>query len=150
MNSRQPPKDGCRFDLNMAGEGYTVRQDHMIVDDTVVGDMRVSHEEVVVADACHAATFCRASIQSGEFPDPITIADFQISLLAGILQILWRSPDGGELEDLVVATNFSPALYDNVTGNHSPGTNDNMFADHAVRPDSDIFGEPGAGMDNCG
>ena len=46
VNSRKPPEDGCRLDFNMTGEGGTIGQDHVIMNDFLhyAKELRVGQE----------------------------------------------------------------------------------------------------------
>ena len=75
----------------------------LIAERAVVRDVRVGHEQIVIADARHALIADGAAVDGAELADHVAIADLQARRLAGVFLVLRRLADRGELEDLVVA-----------------------------------------------
>src|SRR5437879_4395422 len=59
------------FDYNVAGECRGVSHNHLVTDETIVRDMRLSHDEAIIAGFCNPAAACRAAVNSHELADPI-------------------------------------------------------------------------------
>ena len=69
----------------MAGQGGGVRHHHMAADMTIMGDMHVRHQHVMVAQARDPAAKDRRTIDRDIFPEDVVMADPHQRLLALIL-----------------------------------------------------------------
>ncbi|MNN41746.1 hypothetical protein D3C81_1558830 [compost metagenome] len=84
------------------------------------------------------------------FADAVAIANFHAGRFASILQILVYFADGGKLIDLVIATNFSMAIHDNVRLQYGTLTNFNMGSNNTKRSNVGIGTNTGALFHNGG
>ena len=102
VDGGEPAHDHPVAEVHVAAERRVVGEDALVADDAVVRDVRVGHEEVVVADARDALVLLGAAIERHEFADHVAVADLEPGRLAAVLLVLRRVADGGELEDAVV------------------------------------------------
>src|SRR5262245_49534396 len=82
--------------LAMTGDPHVVREDDVVADLAVVGDMRGRHQEAIVADARLHAAALGAWIDGHVLADDATLADDQAAGLAMILEVLRLVPDRSE------------------------------------------------------
>ena len=92
--------DGMIFNQDVSGQGGSVGQDDLISDLTVVGHMRIGHDEIVVADDGLSPSVSGASVEGDEFPNDILIADQKGGLLPLVGKGLGGFSDRCELKDL--------------------------------------------------
>ena len=74
----------------MTTQGCAIGHDDFVAQLTIVGDMRVRHEQVVIADLRHALIVGRAAIHRDEFAKHVAVADFEARWLALVLLVLRR------------------------------------------------------------
>ncbi len=110
VHDSETAEDGVVVDNHMATQGGGIGHDHVVPQLTVVGDMSVGHQQVVVADAGGRCILQRAAVDGGEFADHVAITNLQPGLFAGVLFILGIFTDRGELEDAVVLADAGQAL----------------------------------------
>src|SRR5690606_34068248 len=64
-------------DMNVAGKLHTVGNDGMVAYLAIVGDVRISHDPVVIAQAGNTYILRRACIDGDVFPYGVTVADLE-------------------------------------------------------------------------
>ena len=71
----------------MASERNTVCDNNMIADHTIMPDMRIGHEQIIRTNNCFP---CRhsAPVKGNTLPDNIPVAQIEIGLFSGKLEIL--------------------------------------------------------------
>src|SRR3954466_19587 len=89
------------FDDDVATQCGSVGHDYMISDCAIVSNVRVSHDEVVAADAGESSALYGATIDGDEFANKVVVADFKARGLAVIADILWRESDGRKREEMI-------------------------------------------------
>ena len=80
-------------DLDVAGEGGAVGEHDLVADHAVVRDVRVGHEQVVVADAVTPLSWRGAAIDGAALAEHVAVADLQARRLAVVLLVLRRIAD---------------------------------------------------------
>src|SRR5690349_1248119 len=98
------------LDADVAAKRGVRPEDRVAADVTVVRDVHVGHEQVVVADRRFTAAAMRAAVDGDEFPEDVLAADLETSALAAILLVLRREPDRSHRKDLRVVANLGPAI----------------------------------------
>ena len=78
------------IDDHVAGQGRGVGHDYVIAEQAIMGDVRLGHQETIVASFRYSAAAGGAAMNSHEFADAIPPPDFSFSRLACELQILGR------------------------------------------------------------
>ncbi len=132
--------------VHMPTQGGVVRQGRVVVDLTVVGNMAVGHDPVLVSDARDTAGGLHAQVDGAELADGIAGTNDQFRGLTRVLLVLRHGANRVELEYGVVAPDRGAAL------NHAMGTdagalcNANLGPDDGVRPHDDGVVQDGTGI----
>src|ERR1044071_5649517 len=87
MNRCQAADDRVVPNFDVTGESSIIRKHDRVTDLAIMTDVTVSEEISGVTDPCLACSG-RAAINGNEFPEAVFLANFQISRLALVLQIL--------------------------------------------------------------
>jgi hypothetical protein len=111
----------------------------MIPNLTVVGDVAIGHEVIVISYDGLSPALHRASMKSDKLPHDIMIPDLQEGGLSPVSSGLRRFPDGGELIDLTSLSNLSPLSDDDMRANLRPLIDGDSLFNHRVGTDIDIF-----------
>src|SRR5215469_1364085 len=130
VHGGEPADDHPVADLDVTAEGSAVGEHGVIADLAVMRHVRVGHEEIVAADAGHPLVMGGAAIGSGELAEHVAVADLEPRRLAPVFLVLWRLPEGSELQDVIV-------------GAERGGT-----VDHDVRPDDAARSDADPGTDD--
>jgi hypothetical protein len=99
----QSSQDRVLFHQNVAGQGAVVREDHVISDIAIMGDMAVGQKITVASDARYRPNG-GASVHGAEFPEAIVIPDLEVGRFAGIFEILRLLADRAEGVEPVART----------------------------------------------
>lgn len=137
-------------DGHVPGQRACVGEDAMRADVAIVGDMRLCHKQVVVADGRQATATGCAAIQRYVFADDVALPDDEPRLFALVFQILWRLTDGSEGIDDCAAADFAGAFDDNVPGDFDTIVQGNVIADERIGADFDVRAELRLGADDGG
>jgi hypothetical protein len=86
-------KDGMVVNFDVSGQRGSVGHDDVVAHDAVVRHMALRHEQVVVANARHAAASAGPPVQCGKLADDVAFADDEFCPLAGVFQVLWVLTD---------------------------------------------------------
>ena len=135
-------------ELHVSRERGAVRQDALAADDAVVGDVRVRHEQAVVADRGHATPADRAAVDGAEFAEHVAVADLEPGRLAGVLAVLRGVADRGELEHARVAAERGRSLDHRVGSDRAARADAHAGTDDRERPDFDARVDFGARVDD--
>src|SRR5690606_29486856 len=88
-----------------------VRDDDMARELTVMADVRIRHDEVVIADARDAAAFARADVNTDELAEPVVRADLERRVVAAfVTEILRRPAEHGAVLNVVVRADRDAAV----------------------------------------
>ena len=90
MHGRQAAHGDPIADLHMTAEGGAICHHDLVAQPAVMGDMRIRHEEIVVADARHAFIMSRAAVHRDGFAKYIAVADLEPRRLAFVFLVLRR------------------------------------------------------------
>ena len=113
MDGGRAGNDRVIIHLNVASEGHRIRQDDMIANLAVMGDMPIAKEQIMRADAGGGIRM-GATVDRGVFPENIVVANFKISGIAHILEVLCFATNGGKGEKLIPASEFRVAFNDDM------------------------------------
>ena len=100
-----------------------------------MGNVHVSHDEAMAADARDSAAAGRAAMQRDEFANGVVVADLQPGGLAFVFEILWRQADRGKRKNAIVRAQPRGALQLHVRDKLALFAHLHVGADHAVRAD---------------
>ena len=81
------------FYSDMAGKRGAVGHDHAGADHTVVGDVRLGHDQTIVASLREHAAALRPTMNGNELANAISLANARLRRLAFVFQILGRESD---------------------------------------------------------
>lgn len=149
VHFRESTQDGVSSDLHMAAQGRGIGHNDMVLQQTIVGDMNIGHQQIVIADPCHTLVLHGSAMQGGEFTDNVAIADLQDGRLAGIFHVLGILPNRGELVDPVVPANLGRPLDHHMGADFGTCCNLDPGANDGEGTNSDPFIELGIRIDNC-
>ena len=76
----------------VTGERGGICHNHAVSDSAIVRDVRLRHQQTIVADFGQTAAARCAAMNGDEFADVISFADFYSGRLARVFQILRRQP----------------------------------------------------------
>ena len=147
VHTRQPADDHLVLDHAMPGDGDAVDQDHVVPDPAVVGNVRVDHEEVVVADD-RLAVFLESPMEGDVFADRVARADREPARVFGNIDVLRQPPQHGPLEDEVARPENRAMLDHHVGGEMAVFPELYIALNYAKRADGRAAAEPDRGIDN--
>jgi hypothetical protein len=136
--------------FDVSTEQRAVDQRHVVADHAVVGDVSVTHDQVVVADRRHARALHRAAMDLGVFTDRVAIADHQTGRLSFVTHVLRFVSDDRERMDHVVGAHLGVSRDMNESYEPCSRTDLGRTVDDDTGSDFDVRGDFGATIDDCG
>ena len=121
--------------MDMTSQLRTVGKNRMASDLTIVSQMHIRHDPVVIPQTGDTFVLNGSQIECAEFPNGIAITDFQFCQFSSIFFILRYPPQRSKLENVIVLTNRRVS-FDN-----------DMRPDPCPCPDSDIRADNRIGTD---
>ena len=113
----------------MAGKHDIVRQDDIVAELAIMGDMRIGEKEVVAADHGLTAAFGGSGVHRHAFAHRAVVADGQRGFLAGMVNALRIAADDGAGMDPGIAPDSRAA------GDDGMGEKFATVAERRLRPD---------------
>ena len=98
--------------MDMTSEGHIIRNNNVIAQHTVVGNVHISHKQIIAANTGDARVLYRAAMQSTAFANDVMVAYLKPCRLAVILHVLAGFAYRAKLEDMIITPNTSRALDD--------------------------------------
>ena len=117
---------------DMTRQRRIVHKNRMVLNNTVVTDMHVAHDEVVVSHVSIASVLHGTSVNRHVLAYDVVVTNRDGRRLALILQVRCGLANGAKLEDVVPSTNLGRPLdhhmgFDNrPLANHNPRTDDTV------------------------
>src|SRR5512134_171407 len=148
VHGREAAEYGKVADVHVPPERRAVGEYRVTAHLTVVCEVYVRHEPVVVADPRHTDVLRRPAVEGAEFADGVVVADLEPRGLPPVLLVLGHLANGRELEDAVAPPDPG------VPGDHGVGADRTSRADLDIRPDDgvgadfDVRRDPRAGVNN--
>src|SRR5690349_5389203 len=99
VNRAQSADDSPLFDNDVAAKGCAVHQHDMISDNGIMSDVRVRHDESVIADSRQTAALNRATGQGDGFANLVMVANFKACRFSLVGYVLRRHSDGGKWKE---------------------------------------------------
>src|SRR5690348_6869882 len=84
---------GPFFHDDVSAQSCGVGEDDVVADHAVMGNVRVGHDERVIADKGQASALGGAAIDGDKFADSVVVADLEARRLAAVAYILRRESD---------------------------------------------------------
>src|SRR5690606_5940006 len=134
----------------MAGQGGGVGHDDTVADLAVVGDMAIGHEQVVVADAGHAAALLGSAVHGDEFPDDVAVADLEPCGLAPVAEVLRCIAQTGMAVNGVAAADAGRSENGGVRADGGRFADLDIGADAGKGADAHARSQLGQGVDHGG
>src|SRR5690606_32853537 len=126
--------------MNMAGKLNTVGHDGVAAYLTIVGNMHISHNPVVVAHAGNANILGCARADRDIFTNGIAVADFQACRLALVFFVLRNAANGTKPIESIVGAYGGVAINDAMRSHDGAWSDGHMLAYDTVRPYRHIIG----------
>jgi hypothetical protein len=114
VNARISAYVSAVFDKDMARERRGVRHDDLVAYDAIVRDVRLCHQETIIAYLREHPSAFRASMNGDEFAYAIAPPDSGLRRLAPVLQVLRGKTYGDEGKDVRVVANGGAPVHDRV------------------------------------
>ena len=105
---------GIVLDDAVPGQLSSICENHVIADQAVVTDVRVSHDQIVAAEASDAAAFDRAAMHGAELAKLVFIAHLEPYPLARVCEILRIAADDRKREEMILAAERGRAAHNRV------------------------------------
>ena len=128
--------------------GSVVGKDGVIAYLTLVGNVGVAKEEVVVPDS-RRSVGGGATVDGDVFPEGVVVSDDELSLLALVFEVLSPSSERRERKGLTALADDGVAFDDDVTTQAGMCSNGDIVPDNAIRSDLTIGSNFGFGRDDC-
>src|SRR4030067_3290076 len=101
MDRSQATDDRMIFDEDMSSQGCPIRHDDLVPNLAVMGDMGVSHDEILISKNRLPAPFYRASMEGDKLSNDIMVTHLKGGGLSSVSNRLRSFSNGGELIDLI-------------------------------------------------
>ena len=134
--------------MHMSGQLGTVGKDGVIANVTIVCQMNVGHDPIVIAQRRYACIARRAYIEGAKLSNGVAIANDQLARLAGVFFVLGHCAQRIELKYLVVFANGGVPLNDAMAGHRGASIDANMGTNDRVRSYRDTAVKLGSRVDN--
>src|SRR5258707_12094786 len=113
----------------MAAERGAIRHHDLVAEIAVVSDVRIRHQQIVVADAGHPLVVGGAAIHRDGFAKYVAVADFEARRLALVFLVLRRVAQGSELKYLIVSADPRRTVDHRVRSDPGAGADDHVRTD---------------------
>src|SRR3990167_1130520 len=120
----------------------------MVADHTVMANMGIGHDQIMVAKGGFAAILHGAAMDGDTLADHVVVANDQTSRLALILEIGGVFTHRGELIDAVVFTDPGRPLEDHMGADHCTLTNFYIGPDYRPGANDDVVSQLGTGIND--
>ena len=137
QHTREAADGGPIADFHVAGQRGVVGHRDLVAQHTVVCNVHVGHDPVVVTDTGHTRVLCGTQVEGAELADGVAVANHQLRGLTGIFLVLRHSAQGAELENPVVRTDGRVALDHAMCAHSGACAHGDMWADDRIRPHAD-------------
>lgn len=135
MHATQAAHNRVIFDGDMASQGGGIGENHMVTQETIVGNMGICHDQRMIADDRFATSSNRRPVDGGKLPDNRVITYEKETPLTLKLEILWLSPQDSMGEDPAPTPDLCPALDHDMGANTGPVTDADVLSNNRVWTD---------------
>lgn len=147
MHGDAAADEGAVADFDVPAEHATIREDYLIAEYTVVRNVRARHEQAVRPNN-RVGTSLRSAVHGDVFAEDRAVADAHTGKNGAIKgKVLWVATDDSEVIDADLPTEAGPRLDDGVRSNDATRAYLDASLNNGERPDRDVRGELGSGMD---
>ncbi|MNI54337.1 hypothetical protein D3C73_1092290 [compost metagenome] len=134
--------------MHMPGQRGVVHQDAMVADHTVMADVGIGHDQVVVTQRGFSAVLDRATVNGHTLANHVVITDHQARWLPFVLQVRGVFADRGKLVDAIVLADPGRPLEHHVRTNDGTLPDFDIRANDRPRADLDTIGQFGRRIDD--
>jgi hypothetical protein len=114
VNRHQTADHGVIFNQNMASQGRPVGHDHLIPDFTVMGNVRISHDKISIADSRGSSPIRRPPVDGYELANHVSGTDGHPRRLASVPKRLGRRTHGNKGKNAAILSDLSQSIDDHV------------------------------------
>ena len=125
---------GPVFNDHVAGHLNRIRHHDSVAQFTVVAQMAIRHQQVVITHN-RALSLIGGAVDGDAFPNGVAITDHHFRGSTLVLEILRFQAETSPREHAVVTSQTQPAVQHGIRTNPGVGANHNIGADHSTRPD---------------
>jgi len=125
-----------------------IGDDRMVANSTIVANVGVDHEHIVIADD-RASTFLQATVYRSVFSYDVTIADLQVPDTFASADMLRTSTQNGSLGYLVVFAQSCVSFDHHMACQFAAFSDHGTIFDNAKRSDRTTRSDTGLGVDDC-
>ena len=97
-------------DMTMPRQASAVREDNIRTKVTIMGNMTIGHDEIIVGNAGYAFILNCAAINRDVFAEDIVITDANFSRVSLVGNRLRRCPYGSKWEEMIILTNCGVSI----------------------------------------
>ncbi len=149
MHQGETGQDRPIVNVHVASQCRVVDQDAMVADHTVMADVRIGHDQVVVTQGGFGTILHSATVNGHAFTDDVVITDYQACFFTLVLHVRGVFAYRGKLVDAIVFANAGRTFEDHVWPDDSPLADFNTCADDRPRADLNVGGQNGRRIDDC-
>ena len=127
--------DRAGLNVNVSRQDGGVRENAVVLDDRVVGDVGSGHDVVSVSDSGFAGACRRSLVDRDPFANDVPIPDDRQGILALVLEVLWITADDGVGMEGVFSADGGSAQHGNAVDETASGADPGMRADETEGAD---------------
>lgn len=144
LDGRKRADGGVIVHGDVPGERRAIHENRVAADLAIVADVRVGHDEIVIAETRDAAAFHGAAIHRGEFAKCVAVSDFERDALACKRQILRIAANDRKWIQAIILAEARRAFDDGVMIENASIAEFDIISDNSERADADSGAEPHA------
>src|SRR5471032_2613903 len=148
VNQGEAGQDRPVFNVHMTRQRSVIDQDAVVANDTVVTNVRVSHDQVVVAKGGLRTILHGATMNRDAFTDDVVITNDQACLFTFVLQVRRVFADRRKLVNTVVLADSGGTFEDHMRPNDRALANFHTRTDNRPRADLDTVGQNSRRVDD--
>ena len=118
----------------MPAQRSRVRHDDVTPNLAIVRNVRISHDQVVIADARASSALHRPAVDGGKLANHVLVANLQPCRFARIGNVLRRQANRSEREESVIRADSSRSFDRDVRNQMAVLAQLHLGPDHAIRP----------------
>src|SRR5262245_9106166 len=139
MHSRESADSCIVLDNHVPGQGCRIGHNDVIAENTIMSDMCVDHEEIVIPNQGTTAALGRTTVHRDIFSEYVVITHHQLGIFPMVLEVLRRKPDGAIRKKLAVVADPRAPLNHYMRAYPAALSHSHMIADNGVGPHRHSF-----------
>src|SRR5210317_1212870 len=138
VHARESTTDYPVPDMYVACQRSVIGHNRFVADHTIMRDVHVGHDPVVIPDNRVTCILRCATTESTELANRVAVANDQACRLPSVLLVLGVIADRGELVDMVVPADLRWAVYDDMAFDTCAATDLDVVSNYRVGANLDI------------